>query len=83
MCLSPVGLSAMTKLAPARAVGFVMGVWFLSVGTGNWMAGKAGSLYEIVSLPTLFGGAGAVAIAAAVVLVILVRPTKRLMSGVS
>jgi POT family proton-dependent oligopeptide transporter len=83
MCLSPVGLSAMTKLAPARAGGFVMGVWFLSVGTGNWMAGKAGSLYEIVPLPTLFGGCGAVAVVAAVVLVLIVKPTKRLMSGVS
>jgi POT family proton-dependent oligopeptide transporter len=83
MCLSPVGLSAMTKLAPSRAQGFVMGVWFLSVGTGNWMAGKAGSLYEIVPLPTLFGIGAAVAIAAAVLLAILVRPTKRLMSGVS
>jgi POT family proton-dependent oligopeptide transporter len=83
MCLSPVGLSAMTKLAPSRAQGFVMGVWFLSVGTGNWMAGKAGSLYETVSLPTLFGIGAAVAIAAAVVLAILIRPTKRLMSGIS
>jgi POT family proton-dependent oligopeptide transporter len=83
MCLSPVGLSAMTKLAPSRAQGFVMGVWFLSVGTGNWMAGKAGSLYEIVPLPTLFGIGAAVAVAAAVQLAILVRPTKRLMGGVS
>jgi POT family proton-dependent oligopeptide transporter len=83
MCLSPVGLSAMTKLAPARAGGFVMGVWFLSVGTGNWLAGKAGSLYEIVPLPVLFGVGGTVAIAAAMLLAILVKPTKRLMSGVA
>jgi len=81
MCLSPVGLSAMTKLAPSRAQGFVMGVWFLSLGMGNWMAGKAGSLYETVSLPTLFGIGAAVAIAAAVVLAILIKPTKRLMAG--
>jgi POT family proton-dependent oligopeptide transporter len=83
MCLSPVGLSAMTKLAPARAVGFVMGIWFLASSIGNWMAGKAGSLYEIVPLPKLFGGGALVAIAAAVVLALLVKPTKRLMSGVS
>jgi POT family proton-dependent oligopeptide transporter len=83
MCLSPVGLSAMTKLAPSRAQGFVMGVWFLSIGTGNWMAGKAGSLYETVPLPTLFGIGAVVAIAAAVLLGVLVKPTKRLMSGVS
>lgn len=83
MFLSPVGLSAMTKLAPSRAQGFVMGVWFLSVGTGNWLAGKAGSLYETVPLPTLFGVGGAVAVAAALLLAVMVRPTKKLMSGVS
>jgi POT family proton-dependent oligopeptide transporter len=83
MCLSPVGLSAMTKLAPARAMGFVMGVFFLSLSIGNWLAGKAGSLYESVPLPKLFGAVGMVAIAAAIVLAVLIRPTKRLMSGVS
>jgi proton-dependent oligopeptide transporter, POT family len=83
MCLSPVGLSAMTKLAPSRAQGFVMGVWFLSIGTGNWLAGKAGSLYETVPLPALFGVGGAVAIAVGILLAVLVKPTKRLMGGVS
>jgi POT family proton-dependent oligopeptide transporter len=83
MCLSPVGLSAMTKLAPARAVGFVMGVWFLSISIGDWLAGRAGSLYESMPLPKLFGvGAGA-ALLAAVALALLVRPTKRLMDGIS
>jgi proton-dependent oligopeptide transporter, POT family len=83
MCLSPVGLSAMTKLAPARAGGFVMGVWFLSIGTGNWLAGKAGSLYEVVPLPVLFGIGSGAAVVGAIILAILVKPTKRLMSGVS
>jgi POT family proton-dependent oligopeptide transporter len=83
MCLSPVGLSAMTKLAPARAVGFVMGIWFLAASIGNWMAGKAGSLYETVPLPKLFGGGAAVAIVAALVLALLVKPTKKLMAGVT
>jgi proton-dependent oligopeptide transporter, POT family len=83
MCLSPVGLSAMTKLAPARAMGFIMGVFFLSLSIGNWLAGKAGSLYESVPLPKLFGAVGVVALAAAIVLALLIRPTKRLMSGVS
>ena len=83
MCLSPVGLSAMTKLAPARAVGFVMGIWFLAASIGNWMAGKAGSLYETVPLPKLFGWAGLMAVGAAIVLALLIKPTKRLMEGVS
>jgi proton-dependent oligopeptide transporter, POT family len=83
MCLSPVGLSAMTKLAPARAVGFVMGIWFLAASIGNWLAGKAGSFYETVPLPKLFGWGGAIAVAAALVLAFLVRPTKRLMAGIT
>ncbi len=83
MFLSPVGLSGMTKLAPTRAVGFVMGVWFLSIGMGNWLAGKAGSLYETVPLPKLFGWVATAAVVAALVLALLAKPTKRLMSGVS
>ena len=35
LCLSPVGLSAVTKLAPLRIVGLMMGVWFLSNAVGN------------------------------------------------
>ena len=83
LCLSPVGLSAMTKLAPARTVGFVMGVWFLSISIGNWLAGRAGSLYESMPLTKLFGIGAATALLTAAVLALLVKPTKRLMSGVS
>ena len=39
MLLSPVGLSTMTKLAPARLVGLVMGIWFLAAALGNKLAG--------------------------------------------
>lgn len=39
LLLSPVGLSAMTKLAPAQAVGLVMGAWFVYSGLGNLMSG--------------------------------------------
>jgi POT family proton-dependent oligopeptide transporter len=39
MLLSPVGLSTMTKLAPARLVGLVMGIWFLALSLGNKLAG--------------------------------------------
>jgi POT family proton-dependent oligopeptide transporter len=82
LCLSPVGLSAMTKLAPERAAGFMMGIWFLSTSIGNWLAGQAGSMYSSMPLPTLFGSVAAFSIGAAVVLALLVRPTVRLMSGV-
>ena len=39
LCLSPIGLSMVTKLAPARLVGFGMGGWFLSTGIGNALSG--------------------------------------------
>ncbi|MCE7797308.1 peptide MFS transporter [Sphingobium sufflavum] len=39
LCLSPVGLSAMSKLAPARMAGLVMGVWFLATAAGDFIAG--------------------------------------------
>jgi POT family proton-dependent oligopeptide transporter len=82
LCLSPVGLSAMTKLAPARAAGFIMGIWFLTNSIGNWLAGKAASMYSSVPLPTLFGANAAFSIAAAIVLALMIKPTVRLMQGV-
>jgi len=39
LCLSPIGLSMVTKLAPLRLVGFGMGGWFLSTGIGNALSG--------------------------------------------
>ena len=82
LCLSPVGLSAMTKLAPQRVAGFMMGVWFLSISIGDWAAGKAASFYESMPLTQLFGVVAALSVVAAVVLALLIRPTVRLMAGV-
>jgi POT family proton-dependent oligopeptide transporter len=47
LSLSPVGLSMITKLSPKRMVGFVMGVWFLSISLANKMAGKIGELTAV------------------------------------
>ena len=82
LCLSPIGLSAMTKLAPARIGGFVMGIWFLGTAVGNWLAGRAGGLFESMPLPQLFGAVAASALVAALVLAALLKPTVRMMSGV-
>jgi proton-dependent oligopeptide transporter, POT family len=57
LCLSPVGLSSMTKLAPPRYVSQVMGVWFLALALGNNLAGQLSREYDsanLESLPTLF-----------------------------
>jgi POT family proton-dependent oligopeptide transporter len=82
LLLSPVGLSAMTKLAPARIAGMMMGLWFVSIGIGDYLGGRVASLYEAVPLPVLFGIVAGVAFAAALLLAAVVRPTVRLMSGV-
>jgi POT family proton-dependent oligopeptide transporter len=69
LCLSPVGLSSMTKLAPAGRVGQMMGVWFIAAALGNLFAGLvAGTLEELSSqqlywqVATFIGGAGFVAL---------------------
>jgi POT family proton-dependent oligopeptide transporter len=69
LCLSPVGLSSMTKLAPAGRVGQMMGVWFIAAALGNLFAGLvAGTLEELSSqqlywqVATFIGAAGFVAL---------------------
>jgi proton-dependent oligopeptide transporter, POT family len=55
LCLSPVGLSSMTKLAPARFVGQVMGVWFLATAIGNNLAGQFAGEIDPNNLPGMPG----------------------------
>ncbi len=80
LCLSPVGLSAMSTLAPARIVGLVMGVWFLALSVGSYLAGMAASVYETMPLPTLFTWVTVTALAAALVLALLIRPIRRMLA---
>jgi POT family proton-dependent oligopeptide transporter len=82
LSLSPVGMSAVTKLAPVRLVGSMMGVWFLSISLGNFIGGRVAGLFETFPLPQLFGAVFLTTIAAAIVLALLVRPIRGLMSGV-
>ena len=82
LCLSPVGLSMVTKLAPGRIVGFMMGWWFLSIAVGNKLAGMAGGLFETLPLPRLFGAVAGVTFAAALILLALTPWLRRLMGGV-
>ncbi len=81
LTLSPVGLSAMTRLAPARIVGLMMGVWFLATSVGNFIGGRVSSFYEAFALPSLFGAVGAFAIIAGLILAAFVRPMRSLMTG--
>jgi POT family proton-dependent oligopeptide transporter len=82
LCLSPVGLSVVTKLAPRRVVGLLMGVFFLSNALGNKLAGWSAGFISTTPLPTLFGVTAAVTLGAAVLMFLLVKPIQRLMGGV-
>ena len=82
VCLYPVGLSVVTKLAPARIVGLMMGVFFLSNALGNKLAGWSAGFISTTPLPTLFGVTAAVTLGAAVVMFLLIRPVQQLMGGV-
>jgi POT family proton-dependent oligopeptide transporter len=81
LCLSPVGLSAVTKLAPVRILGLMMGVWFLSNAFGNKLAGTAAGFISSMPMQSLFGAVAAVLAIAALVMFALVTPIKRLMGG--
>ena len=82
VCLYPVGLSVVTKLAPARIVGLMMGVFFLSNALGNKLAGWSAGFISTTPLPSLFGVTAAVTLGAALVMFLLIRPVRNLMGGV-
>jgi POT family proton-dependent oligopeptide transporter len=82
LCLSPVGLSTTTKLAPARYSGIMMGLFFFAIGAGNLLAGLVVPFSEKLAPTTLFFGLFLVTIAMAIVLVILTPRIKKMMAGV-
>lgn len=56
LCISPVGLSMTTKLAPARLASVIMGVWFLNNFAGNYLSGLIGGMTDSLSDATIFAG---------------------------
>jgi POT family proton-dependent oligopeptide transporter len=78
LCLSPVGLSAVTTLAPARIVGVMMGVWFLSNAVGNKLAGWAAGFFSTMPLDSLFGTVAIVLFVATGVMFAMVIPIRRM-----
>ena len=81
LCISPVGLSAMTKLAPQRIAGLVMGIWFVALSVGDYISGRLASVYEQFPLPQLFGYVGLSALVLGAVMLLFLRPMKKLMGG--
>jgi len=83
--LSPVGLSTMTKLAPMKFVGLMLGVWFLAAAWGNKLAGVLGSGFtasDAENLANFFLQQALLVAVAMLLLLALVPWVKKLMSGV-
>ncbi|HYE57127.1 MAG TPA: peptide MFS transporter [Rhodothermales bacterium] len=83
LCLSPVGLSSMTKLSPRKFVGQMMGVWFLASAVGNLIGGLVGHLVDPTQpeqMPGLFMGTTIALFVAAGILAALVIPIRRMMA---
>ncbi len=85
LLLSPVGLSSVTKLAPPRLVGQMMGIWFLGTSLGNLIAGLfAGEVSgdNAAAMPARFLQVVLTAGGTGLLLLLFLKPVRRLMSGV-
>lgn len=82
LCLSPVGLSMVTKLSPARIVGFMMGVWFFATAMGNYVAGWVAGLVGTRPFSEVFFIAFVTAAVVTLILTVMIPVIKRLMAGV-
>lgn len=81
LCLSPVGLSAMTKLAPPSVASLVMGIWFVATSMGNFFGGRMAAAYGNLPMQDLFRAVAIFSISAAVILAIFSRKVAKLMGG--
>lgn len=86
LCLSPVGLSYVSKLVPARMIAFMFGMWYLAIAIGNKLAallgGQIENITEQYSMSTFFLIFTIVPAVAGVLVILSGRLLKRLMHGV-
>lgn len=85
LSLSPVGLSSMTKLAPPKFKGQMMGIWFMADALGNLIAGLVGGRVDpekLNEMPILFRQTSISLFVAAIVCGLLVFPVRKMMRGV-
>jgi len=75
--LSPIGLSLVTKVAPARLVSMLMGMWFLSNFFGNYLAGYLGTFYEKMSHESFFLMLMTLGVAAGLAILALGKPLRK------
>ena len=82
LCLSPVGLSMVSKLAPVQFVSLLMGVWFLCSAASNFLAGYYSSLFGVISDETFFTWLIITPVVASFLLMLLIPKLKRWMHDV-
>ena len=84
LCLSPVGLSYVSRLAPKQLTSQLMGAWFFSIGIGSYLASKAAGFMDSVPLWQIYGFGAVVALGMSLLLWLVVsRIIHRLMGGYS
>jgi POT family proton-dependent oligopeptide transporter len=81
LCLSPVGLSSVTKLSPRSLVGQMMGTWFMGTALGNLIAGLAAGGFEGMGVEELFLSVAKVTGIAGLVLLVLAKPIRKFMGA--
>ena len=77
LCLSPVGLSSTSKVAPKQIAGLAMGVFFMGIGIGNYMSGMYLGWTEALPLATLFVVMAIPPVVGGLVFFALIRPLRR------
>jgi len=82
LCLSPVGMSSITKLAPEGRVGQMMGIWFVATALGNLIAGLVAGDIGALGFDGLFQQVAMISAGAGVVALLLAFPLRRFTGGV-
>ena len=81
LCISPIGLSAITKLSPTRRVGQMMGIWFVGAALGNLFAGLVAGQLESMLPADLFRTVAMIIGGVGIVALVLSQPVKKMMGG--
>lgn len=82
LCLSPVGLSMVSKLAPASYATMMMGMWYVMIFFGNYTAGQLGEVYGTIDPARYFAMIGGVLVIASIICFLLVKRIRAMMHGV-
>ena len=81
LCISPIGLSAITKLSPTRRVGQMMGIWFVGAALGNLFAGLVAGQLESMLPADLFRAVAMIIGGVGIAALVLSQPVKKMMGG--